>query len=384
MDCEVLFAFLATENILIRKGLMFEFRFSYWLYFFAAHRMHHDSTFAEYILSESRYSAIPEIIEFYTGIDRRRSDAVSRLTEDLQRMNEEFLKRTSINELFNPYQDARWNPDNKSLEAMERHVAESVAESSLPATIKDAMADKSYNRGKPYNQELAKFIEDSSLYQMVQTMRGAARALRNSDHVLPILKNELLNEVLRCWIRVCQILVIISPLLAERRSASFEGMGFYLDKDFDEKKSDRERWEAIMAVVADNVVDWFQEDIFSKKMGALLSGYVQANQGSLGEMMVLLVMAKQRPPGWEKEIESFIVRTNKNSFYLSRIYSVLFHEFSTSFSSERTRQHLRRLAAMSVAKHSTGSKHPNVKLVEKVAKQIDERIPKTDDKEIVH
>ena len=380
LDREVLFAFLVSENILIRKGFMFEFRFSYWLYFFAAHRMHHDSMFAEFILSEGRYSAIPEIIEFYTGIDRRRSDAVSRLTEDLKRMNSEFLNRTGIAENFNPYQEAKWTPSDKSLKEMERHVAESVAESTLPATIKDAMADKGYNPGSPYNQELAKFINESTLFQMVQTMRGAARALRNSDHVLPTLKNELLNEVLRCWVRVCQILVILSPILAERRNASFEGMGFYLTNDFDNKKSNRERWELIMNVVADNVVNWYQEDIFSKKMGALLGNYVQANQGTLGEMMILLVMAMQRPPGWEKEIESFIVRTNKNSFYLSRVYAALRHEYSASFSTERTRQQLLRLAGMSVAKHSTGSKHPNIKLIEKAAKLIESESPKSDEK----
>lgn len=371
LDCEVLFAFLFTENILIRKGTLFEFRFSYWLYFFAAHRMHHDSTFSKYILSEGRYSAIPEIIEFYTGIDRRRSDAVSILTQDLKRMDFEFLKRTGISEKFNPYQNAKWTPNESILEIMKQQVEESVAESTLPAVIKDTIADKGYNPAKPYNQELIRFIEESTFYQMVQTMKGAARALRNSDHVLPHLKNELLNEVISCWNRVCQILTILSPLLAERRSACFEGMLFYLDKEFDEQ-TNLKRWESIMYSIADNVVSWFQEDIFSKKMGALLSGYISKNHGSLSEMMVLSVMAIQRPPGWEKEIERFIVRTNKNSFYLFKIYSILQNEYRTSFSSERTRQHLRRLAAMSVAKHSTGAKHPNIKLVEKTAKQIEE------------
>ena len=45
-------------------------------------------------------------------------------------------------------------------------------------------------------------------------------------------------------------------------------------------------------------------------------------------------------------------------------------QFKMSFATERTRQQLRRLAAMSVAKHTTGVKHPNVKLVEKAAKEL--------------
>ena len=42
----------------------------------------------------------------------------------------------------------------------------------------------------------------------MQANRGAARVLRNSDHVAPEAKTALLDEVLSSWIRVCQILVI--------------------------------------------------------------------------------------------------------------------------------------------------------------------------------
>jgi len=370
LDCEVLFAFLVTENIFIRKGLQFGFRFSYWLYFFAAHRMHHDSDFAEFILADRRYSAIPEIVEFYTGIDRRRSDAVGRLTKDLKGMNSDFLKRTGIVEEFSLFRHALWSPNAKSLEEMKRLVDASVAESTLPVVVKDTIADKGYDRAKPYNQELATFIDESSLIQMVQAMKGAARALRNSDHVSPASKMELLEEVLACWTRVCQILVVLSPLLATRKRAQFEGMGVYLDRDFDQIESIDNRWNAILTMIAENVVDWFQEDIFSKKMGALFCRYLEKNQGGFSEFLVLLVMTKQRPPGWETEVERFIIRTKKNSFYLGRIHASLRNEYKISFSNEQTRQQLRHLAAMSAAKHFTGSKKPNTKLVEKAAESL--------------
>ena len=81
-------------------------------------------------------------------------------------------------------------------------------------------------------------------------------------------------------------------------------------------------------------------------------------------------MAKQRPPGWEKEIERFIVREQKNSFALNRIFANLQQEFKVSFSTEKTRSQLRHLAAMAIAKHATGSKYPNTQLIEKAAKQI--------------
>lgn len=369
LDSEILFVFLMSENILIRKGLYFGFRFSYWLFFFAAHRMHHSNEFAKFILSDYRYSAYPEIIEFYTGIDRRRSDAIAQLTLDLKTMNSEFLLRTGISESFNPFQQALWNPNSESIVRMQQEVSEGVSESTLPAEVKDAIADESYDRGKPYRQEVAEFIQQSSLIQMVQAMRGAARALRNSDHVDPKLKKELLQEVMNCWIRVAQILVLVSPILALHRTATFEGIGFLLDKRFDQK-TDKERWQQIMTVVPDNVIMWFQEDIFSKKLGLLLSDYAVRQKGTLGELFTMLIMAKQRPPGWDREIERFIVTEDKNSYYLSRVYSAIFTQYKTSFTTERTRQQLRRLAAMSVAKHNTGAKHPNTKLVERAAKAL--------------
>ena len=369
IDIEVLFSFLATEHIFVRKGLEFEFRFNYWLYFFAAHRMHHSSNFAEFIMADRRYSAFPEIIEFYAGIDRRRTDVVKRLTEDLKTMNADFLKRTGIPEDFNPLKQALWTPNNDSLEKLKKEVDRSATESALPAVIKDAIADQSYNRSKPYNQALATYINESSLVQMTQAMKGAARALRNSDHVTPDSKMRLLEEVFNCWVRVCQILVILSPILAHYKEAVFEGMGITLSKSFNDIESPSERWEIIISSISDNVVSWYQSDIFSKKMGALLIKYNNTHEGSLAELLSILVMIKQKPPHWEKEIERFIISEHKNSYYLLNIFSVLRCEYSFGITSERNQQELKRLATMSLVKHETGSKKPNQSLINKVANE---------------
>lgn len=285
-------------------------------------------------------------------------------------MNSEFLDRTKIAPDFNPLGQALWSPTEEALKHLERQVSDGMAESSLPAAVKDAVADSSYNRAKPYYQGIAQFIQRSSLPQMMLAIRGAARALRNSDYVSPEAKTALLDEVLVSWVRICQILVVLSPALAAERSATFEGMSFVLAKGFNQE-TPQQRWEKIMTCIADNVVSWFQDDLFSKKMGALLANYTQGNQQSLGELLVLLVMIRQRPPGWEKEVEKFIVRERKNSFYLGRVFQALWSEWRISFSTERTRQQLRRLAAMSIAKHTTGAKHPNTKLIQRAVEALE-------------
>ena len=368
LDVAVLFSFLVSEKILVRRGLQFAFRFSYWLYYFAAHRMHHSPEFAAYIFNDMRYSTFPEVIEFYTGIDRRRTDAVLKLTEDLDRMDAEFLGRTRIDSELNPFATALWTPSDESIKALQQQVVDSIKESALPAVIKDAIADMSYDASRPYRQEVAQFIYKASAKQMERAMRGAARALRNSDHVSPDARIDLLKAIVRCWIRMCQILVVLSPMLAANKRAEFDDAGFYLDKTFDNITEPKNRWKAILGAIVDNVVGWYETDIFSKKLAPLFSNYIKSHEETLGELLMMLLLIKQRPPGWEAQVRAFIIRERKNSFYLLKVHQNLWHEFRVGFTSEAIRQELRALAAMSVAKHQTGAKKPNLQLIAKVEK----------------
>ena len=205
------------------------------------------------------------------------------------------------------------------------------------------------------------------------TNDSCASSRPNSDHVAPAAKADLLEKVLRCWVRVCQTLVVLAPVLADYGRATFDGMNFCLDRSFDGLDTPLKRWTALMNAIADNVFTWYHQDIFSKKLGALFATYVQAHQGQLGEMLLLLVLVKQRPPNWEREVESFILRENKNAFALCRVYVCLLGEYRVGFCSEPTRHQQRRLAAMALAKHDTGAKHPNLKLIEQAAKAIEKQ-----------
>lgn len=368
LDAEILFSFILSKYLLVRKGTDFEFRFSYWIYYFAAHRMYHSAEFASFILSEGRYAAFPEIIEFYAGIDRKREDAVTRLTDDLRKMNNDFLDRTQIAASFEPWRDAEWVPSGPVVDELLKQVTDSATESTLPISIKDAIADKRYDPSKPYRQELAKYMAESSLRQMISTMRGAARALRNSDYVKPELKIALMEEVIGCWRHVCQIIAMLSPLLAEQGRAYFEGMNFWLDDSWDREKLS---FEHVLWAIPFNIATWYQEDIFSKKMGTLFARFISSHPGSLEEALIIMVMIAQRSPGWDRAVDAFIDRSTKNSFYLHQTFSLLFSEFKTAITTEKVRQQLRRLAAKSIAKHS-GAKNPNTKVIEARAKELDD------------
>ena len=172
------------------------------------------------------------------------------------------------------------------------------------------------------------------------------------------------------WIKVCQILVVLSPVLAIQRRATFEDIAFIL-ASWDDRQTPEDRWSDIMTCILDNVVSWFHDDIFSKKMGALFCSHIDAHRDELSEVLVLLVMIRQKTPGRVEEAERFVLKEHKNSFYVGRVFGALRTESRIGFFGERTRQELRHLAAMAPARHDVGVKRPNKRLIRRVAEELD-------------
>lgn len=149
LETHVVFDVLVFNNILVKQGNFFSFKFSYWIFYFAAQRMHHDSKFATYIFEDMRYAQHPELIEFYTGIDRRRDDALNVLIADIRACREIVKTKCGLPDDFNPYDVAAWSPSSETEAQMQQVIAEGVQESSLPAEIKDQFADRAYDQTRP-------------------------------------------------------------------------------------------------------------------------------------------------------------------------------------------------------------------------------------------
>jgi hypothetical protein len=375
VEIDVLLTFLISARIVVISGAEFRFRFSYWLHYFAAHRMHHDPAFAEFILSERRYATIPEIVEFYTGIDRRRVDAIKTITKDLEEMATAVSERTNIKPDFDPFSHAKWQPTKEDVDFLRTEVSESIANSSLPAVVKDSFADQRYDRARPYSKEVAQFVDQASLRQMFHATRGAARALRNSDHVPPPDKLALLNAILKSWNRVAQVLAVISPVLAEHSRAACEGMSFVLAKGFDLEMNRDKRWSAIMECIPFNVVNWFEDDLYSSKLGPLIYRCLGDQRGKLSEILLLTVLIRQRPEGWAKEVKQFITRTEQDSFGLLRVFTELRIQRRIGFISEAVYEMINHLSATSLAKHEVGSDDPNRDAIRSAAKALGYPLP---------
>lgn len=361
LEVQVVFDVLSINHIIIKRGDLFCFRFTYWIYYFAAQRMHHNPDFAEYILQDQRYANYPEIIEFYTGIDRRREDALRVMIRDLRVSSDKVQEKCGLPDNLNPYKFARWRPTAAALEHMKNEMADGVKSSNLPASIKDDYADRLYDRAKPYDQDIRNILAEHSLVYMVQTMMAGARALRNSDYVNPDIKRELLHEIMRCWGQVSKVLITLLPLLIKHGSAAFGGYGFYLAGNFGQ--SPEERLHNILRAVPRNIVNWYEEDLFSQKMGLLLYDRLKNETNDLTKHEIILMLINQRPREWKSKVYQYITSIKKDSFYLLDVYDNLRNQYRFSFATPQNQTDLKYLIKMAIAKHETGSPMPNISVI---------------------
>jgi hypothetical protein len=368
LDVDIVFDVLHLNNIIISRNGTYCFRFTYWIYYFAARRMHHNNEFAEFIFEDMRYTRYPEIIEFYTGIDRRREDALKILIDDIRTTYKKLQTKCGLPDDLNPFRLMEWKPSTKMIEKMENEISNGILESNLPAVVRDQFADRQYDQTKPYQQEIRDFLNEYSVILLMEAVKAAARALRNSDYADPDIKRQLLQEIMLSGEQLAKVLLVISPALAINEYANFEGASFLLNSDFG--KTPDERWKRIIAAIPFNIVSWFKDDIFSQKMGPLLIERFLKDDNELRRHILILFLIYQRPRDWKTQVESYISNAAKNSFYLMDVYISLCTQYSYSYASSNTLHEIEYLIKMAAAKHSTGHKKPGVKLIKKVADSV--------------
>lgn len=375
LDVSVVFDILFENNIIISQNNKFKFRFTYWIYYFSAQRMHQDPEFLDFIMSNRNYTRFPEIIEFYTGIDRSGKGAIAILTNDIIKISNEVKIKTGLPDGANPYRHAKWEPDQSALNKIMEELSEEVENSNLPIEVKDHYNDQSYDRAKSYDQSIRDLFEEYSLVPLINAIRAGARALRNSDYADPDSKRLLLKTILNGWEQISKVILIISPQLAQNGTASFDGTQFTLIGSFG--GSLEERFNRLLHCIPSNVVNWYKQDIFSRKMGPLLIEGFETEESELKRHKLALLLINERPTGWERTIGNYISQLNKNSFYLCDVFHTLKHEYQYGRTNDPSLKSISKLIKTSIAKHEKGIKSPGTKVINKVSdKVLPERTPR--------
>lgn len=364
LDIDVVFEILNNNNIIIFDYGKYRFKSTFWIYYFGAKRMHNDNSFKEYIFKSKKYSSYPEIIEFYTGIDRNSDDALKILLEDIKETKLNVEKKLGIKGDINPLKNAKWHPSEKEIDKIQNEIGANVITSNLPETVKDQFLDKSYDQIRPYNQSIQKIFEDYSLLNLIQQIKASSTALRNSDYSNPDIKKQLIIEIYQSWKQLAKVLFALSPIMASKGKASFEGAAFELYGNFGETFENR--LNVIIQVLPTNVVGYFQDELYSPKIAPLLYECFQKEQDELMKHHQALLLIFKRPNGWKNQIENYIVSLNKNSFFLYDTVNALRNKYKFDFASDEELKSIKYLAKLGLAKHHFGGKKPNIAQIVKI------------------
>jgi len=356
LEVEVVFDVLVLNHIIVKQEFEYCFRSSFWVYYFAAKRMHNDKDFADYIFSSKKYISFPEIIEFYTGIDRNKIDALEILTKDIKETCDIVNSKVRLTRDMNIFSQIRWQPTEEQIQTAQNQLSENVLSSGLPDEIKDQHADRTYNQIRPYNQSIHAFFEEYSLHNLMQNIRASSRALRNSDYVNPEAKREIFKQILESWEQLSNVLLALTPILADKGQAGFDGHSFTLQGDFGD--TFEKRLNRIIQVNMTNVVGFFKDDIYSSKIAPLLYEHFATCENPNSKHKIALLLVFCRPREWRKHIHEYIVHLNKNSFYLYDIHNALLSKYNFDFTTEEERREIALLAKMCFARHEFGSKNP--------------------------
>ncbi|MBP3456342.1 MAG: hypothetical protein J6K38_08805 [Alistipes sp.] len=359
IDVKIVFDILYQNNIISDTDNQLTFKSAFWLLYFAARRMHVNPDFAEYIFKSKKYLDYPEIIEFYTGIDRNRNDALNILLKDIQETCDVVFTRISIPDTINPYRLARWHPDIEHIEKMQQELSDTVMSSGLPEAIKDKYQDFGYNQLTPYNQNVVihDFFEEYYVYNLMQEIKSSSRALRNSDYANVEIKKQLLDEVLRGWLQISKVLFALVPILATKGRAEYGGAGFLLSDNFGETEEVRAR--NILFVILTNVVGFFKDDIYSSKISPLLYDAFEHPTSPLIKQQLALLFIICRPRNWYNYIGKYIISLSKDSFFLFEILNEMRAQYKFGFIEENDSQILSTLIRKSLAKHMLGINNPS-------------------------
>lgn len=370
LDLNYLLTVLKDNSIIgVKSSSIIYFKNAYWVFYFIAQRMNMNDKFREEIYNGKKYVDYPEIIEFYTGIDRNKSDALKVLNSDLSETINIVRGKVNIPDTLNPFKSITWNPNVNELVKEEAKISENVITSGLPDEVKDKYADKQYNQIRPYNQVINTVMRDYSFLILMRQVAAASRALRNSDFVNnPELKVELLKNITTGWNELNKLLIALSPLLADRGKIAFEGANFTLDESYFEIEDPIEKRFAVLQAVPTNVVRIFKDDLFSTKMGPLLIHAAQNENNSLIKHELMLVIIAERPKSWRDTIDNYIVSLDKNSFYLADVLQTL--NFNIDFKATEVQDVsiLNQLAKKCRAKHFLNDNNPSQGLINRLDK----------------
>lgn len=316
-----LFRAMQDAQIIVPYLNSFEFRFSYWVYFFSAYQMFIDSDFYNYMVDDAKCMYMPDIVEFYSGIDTKCNSMVEIITNELFSLSNDVTSNL-VPVFKDPYPELKFRQNPQLETKTKEQLEEGIMASKLPSDIKDAIIEKNDDNTRPYFQMINNVLDKYKVRNMMSLTRSASRALRNGQHIKIENRNNLYMSIQVSWMALLKVLQLLTPVLAKTGYGNLGGACFKLSGDFPEDEN--KRMMAVLTSLPFNVIEWYRNDVFSeKRLSVYRDVIISSDAPSICRHMNVLLLIKCRPKGWFDIVEKYIDSVGKNSFYIADVKNML-------------------------------------------------------------
>lgn len=353
IDVDQLFDILCYNKIIVEDFGVYKFHFTFWVYYFVASWMIADEEYATEMLKDQKYIHYPEVLEFYTGKDRRRKNAVETLIRDLSLTSQSVQAKSGIRLKEDPFAFLRFNQSKEQQDVIIEQVESDVQQSNLPQSVKDQTIDLNYNPSAAFHQEIFKVYSNFSVGYLVNIIRIGSKVLRNSDQVNAELKQKLLLELASAMKVLSNIIYLVSPMFAKQGYIQLSEFGFKLSKDFFSVE-DKERTIMILVTIPYNLTMMFKEDIFSSKLSPVFISSLGVEKDKVKRHLLASLLVYKQPEGWAKALMGYMDSIGENSYYLGTLLDLMIGVLQVGDLDESDQIRMKNLIKAAIYKNNNG------------------------------
>ncbi len=360
-----LFDILCYNKIIVEDNSQYTFRFTFWVYYFVASWMHVDDSYAKKMLSNQHYQQYPEVLEFYTGKDRKRFDAVKAVTEDIKQASNMVQQKIGIPNSNNPFAFLRFKNNREQTDKIIKEIDANIQSSNLPQDIKDQVADLTFNPSAAFNQDISKIYSDFSVGYLVNIISIASKVLRNSDHLDAKDKQELLSEITTALKVFSNIIYLVSHLFAKQGYIHLPEYSLKLTDSFNQFEEAEKRIQIIVSIPY-NLMLMFKEDLYSRKLSPVYIDQLKRETDKAKKHLLAALIVYKQPEGWEPAIKEYINNIGKDSYYLGTITELMEDEYYIGDLDSSDRGRMSSLIKAALYKADHGILPPSLALIKDV------------------
>jgi len=370
-----LLADMLSSSIAVKANGSYYFRYHFFFNFFLGRYFASNREEFHKFLKDESYLQVPAVIDVVTGLESENNLVLEHLTEQLNERLVDFGAKYA-KPTFDPLLDAIWPDDDEEQQKLWNPVYASIEEGPRCAADIDELKSSIIAEARTDHQQVI-YREFTDLENVLFVVGSTlSDALRNSDDALAELKLNALDTLLRTELVAFQVGTIFADKLSTQRFFVWGGALFV---DFN-KQSSIEATTEIEKIV--HVVVALSRAV-AVKIGAEIGTFKLANVfrsragqvGKVGFLDVLLFscILESKGVGWADTLNSIIVKTGRNAFYLRIMLNLLMRNIATGMERGRDMEAAKRLVALIHSKRGHNKQAPGEKLVSKMLGELENK-----------